>query len=230
MPSDLSSQVPRGLRPVRVGGYADAVRPQRVGGTVKRAFDLGLALCLVPIVLPVVAVFWLILRLEGGAGFFRHTRVGHRGRAFGCLKLRTMVPDAETKLAAVLARDPTARAEWDRDAKLRNDPRVTRFGRFLRKTSLDELPQLLNVLRGEMSFVGPRPVPADELRRYGPQADAYLSQRPGITGLWQVSGRNDLDYAARVRLDRRYAETRSFWMDLGILARTVGVVLRRTGL
>ncbi len=196
----------------------------------KRAFDLGFALCLLPLVLPVIAILWAMMRLSGGRGFFVHTRAGLGGRPFPCLKIRTMLPDAEARLEAHLAANPKARTEWDRDVKLQNDPRVTQLGWFLRKTSLDELPQIFNVLRGEMSFVGPRPVPQAELEaRYGARVAVYKRHRPGITGLWQVSGRNDVSYARRIVLDARYGQMQSFGLDLRIIARTVLAVLRRTG-
>ncbi len=196
----------------------------------KRALDLGLVALLLPIMIPVIAALIVIVRRDGGPGIFGHARVGKDGRMFRCLKIRTMVVDAEAKLEAYLAANTAARTEWDRDVKLENDPRVTRLGSFLRKSSLDELPQILNVLMGDMSFVGPRPVPAKELEtRYGPQADIYKAMKPGITGLWQVSGRNDVSYARRIKLDKRYLTTRSLWLDLKILVKTAGVVLDRTG-
>ena len=141
-----------------------------------------------------------------------------------------MVPDAQARLESLLAADPEARAEWDRDRKLRKDPRVTRIGRFLRRTSLDEVPQLWNVLRGEMSLIGPRPVTAPELEKYGARSWAYLSVRPGITGLWQVSGRNATRYEDRVQMDVDYTHGMSLLWDVWILIRTVGAVIRRTGL
>jgi lipopolysaccharide/colanic/teichoic acid biosynthesis glycosyltransferase len=140
-----------------------------------------------------------------------------------------MVPNAEAVLARLLATDPAARAEWERDFKLRDDPRVTKVGRFLRTTSLDELPQLLNVLAGDMSLVGPRPIVADEVRRYGAAFHDYSRCRPGITGVWQISGRNDTGYGERVRLDRDYARNWSFLSDLRVLLRTPSAVLRRDG-
>ena len=156
--------------------------------------------------------------------FFAHTRVGRHGRLFRCFKFRTMVPNAAEVLAELLARDPAARAEWARDRKLRNDPRITPIGRLLRKTSLDELPQLFNVLRGEMSLVGPRPVMPDELERYGEAQDRLSQVRPGLTGLWQISGRNDVDYERRVHLDAWYVRNWTFWYDILILFRTLLVV------
>jgi len=141
-----------------------------------------------------------------------------------------MLPDAEARLEAHLAEDPKARAEWDRDVTLQNDPHVTRLGWFLRKNSLDGLPQIFNILRGEMSFVGPRPVPQAELEaRYGARVVVYKRHRPGVTGLWQVSGRNDVSYARRIVLDARYGQMQSFGLDLRIIAQTALEVLRRTG-
>ncbi|MGR3497402.1 MAG: sugar transferase [Limimaricola soesokkakensis] len=195
----------------------------------KRLLDLVLvAILLVPL-LPVIGTLYLLVRREGGPGFFGHERVGRNGVTFKCWKIRTMVPDAEARLAALLASDPEARAEWERDHKLRDDPRVTRLGALLRKTSLDELPQIWNVLKGEMSLIGPRPVTEAELSRYGHQSWVYLSLRPGVTGLWQVSGRNDIAYDERVALDARYLERLSMPLDLKILFQTVGAVLNRTG-
>ena len=197
--------------------------------SVKRLFDLVFAILILPVVGAVIAVLWLVVRADGGSGFFGHHRVGQDGKIFRCWKLRTMRHNADDCLAAHLAADADARAEWQRDHKLRDDPRVTRLGTFLRKTSLDELPQLWNVLTGDMSFVGPRPVVQDELRRYGPHSEAYLKGRPGITGLWQVSGRNDLTYGERVQLDVEYRQTMSFLRDTSILFLTIGTVLRGTG-
>jgi lipopolysaccharide/colanic/teichoic acid biosynthesis glycosyltransferase len=198
----------------------------RVG---KRLLDITFALSLLPIILPIIALLWAVIRLDGGSGFFGHVRVGRGKRPFRCWKLRTMVVDAEERLGAYLASNAAAAAEWERDRKLTDDPRVTRLGRLLRETSLDELPQILNVLRGEMSFVGPRPITAPELARYRRHEWAYLSVKPGITGLWQVSGRNDVDYDTRIRMDVTYARTRSLLGDLKIIARTGGAVLNRTG-
>jgi exopolysaccharide production protein ExoY len=148
---------------------------------------------------------------------------------FPCLKFRTMIPNADQVLRDLLESDPELRAEWVRDHKLRNDPRVTRLGRFLRRTSLDELPQLLNVLRGEMSLVGPRPVVREELLRYGRNVNTYLAAKPGITGLWQVTGRNDTDYRRRVVLDTYYVRNQNLLLDLYILLKTTGVVLGGSG-
>ena len=195
----------------------------------KRLGDLILAAFLAPVIVPVIAVMYIIARLDGGVGFYGHVRTGRSGQPFKCWKIRTMVPDAQEQLEALLASDPQARAEWERDRKLRNDPRVTRFGLFFRKSSLDELPQIWNVITGEMSFVGPRPVTEEELVKYGPTKRAYLAMRPGITGLWQVSGRNDVSYDERVRLDQTYHEKASLILDTRILARTIGVLMNRNG-
>lgn len=195
----------------------------------KRVFDIVFALCLLPVLAPVVAILILIVRRDGGNGLFGHVRVGHNGNAFRCWKIRTMVTGAEEKLQAYLRDNPAAAAEWERDRKLTNDPRITRLGAFLRKTSLDELPQIWNVLRGEMSFVGPRPIVQDELVKYGRGAPCYLAQKPGVTGLWQVSGRNDVSYHERVALDRQYGRRMTLALDLHIILKTASAVLGRTG-
>jgi lipopolysaccharide/colanic/teichoic acid biosynthesis glycosyltransferase len=166
---------------------------------------------------------------DGGPIFFAHRRIGLGGRTFRCLKFRSMAVDAEQRLADLLACDPVARAEWEADHKLRRDPRVTRLGAFLRKTSLDELPQLFNVLRGDMSLVGPRPIVEAEIEKYGRRFRDYCAVRPGITGLWQVSGRNDTSYRTRIALDCVYARRRSLGLDAYILAVTVPAVLTRRG-
>ena len=182
-------------------------------------------LCLWPLILMLA----LVVMFDGGPPIFGHERVGRGGRRFRCLKLRSMVPDAEQRLHAVLASDPVAASEWERVRKLTHDPRVTRLGRFLRTTSLDELPQLWNVLRGDMSLVGPRPITDAELDLYGDQADSYLALRPGLTGPWQVAGRNDVDYEDRVSVDAEYGASVSLMGDLKILVLTGVVVLRATG-
>jgi lipopolysaccharide/colanic/teichoic acid biosynthesis glycosyltransferase len=195
----------------------------------KRIFDILLSLTILPILIPVIAVLYVIVRMDGGPGFFGHRRIGRNGESFKCWKVRTMVTDAQERLDELLATDPVARAEWKRDRKLTNDPRVTRLGNFLRRSSLDELPQIINVLRGEMSLVGPRPVTEPELEMYGARKSAYLKMRPGISGLWQVSGRNDISYSERVQLDWDYANSVSLVLDAKILAKTVDAVLSRTG-
>lgn len=204
--------------------------PASLQPLLKRALDILGAGTLLLLAAPVFLLLMLLVRADGGPALYAHERVGRGGRRFGCLKFRSMVTDSQARLDALLAADPEARAEWEATRKLRDDPRVTRTGRFLRATSLDELPQLINVLRGEMSLVGPRPVVAAELAaHYGAAAEDYLSVRPGITGLWQVSGRSETSYAARVALDAQYAANLSVWTDLGILLRTPVVVLSRRG-
>ncbi len=196
---------------------------------LKRGFDILAALVLLIAAAPLMLLIAVLVRLDGGPALFRHRRVGAGGAPFQCLKFRTMVLDAESALNSLLARDAAARAEWEAEFKLRNDPRITRLGRFLRKSSLDELPQLFNVLAGQMSLVGPRPIVYQEIARYSTRITDYYACRPGITGLWQVSGRNDVSYEERVTLDSRYARQWSFARDLVILAQTIGVVLRRAG-
>jgi len=195
----------------------------------KRFFDLALAVLLLPLIAPVIAALWLLVRRDGGPGFFGHSRIGRNGQVFKCWKVRTMVMGAEERLQAYLAANPAAAAEWARDHKLTNDPRITQFGNFLRKTSLDELPQIWNVLKGEMSFVGPRPIVHAELSKYGADLGAYLSQKPGITGLWQVSGRNDVSYVERVAMDVDYSLRGSLMFDMELILRTGVSVLGKTG-
>jgi exopolysaccharide production protein ExoY len=198
-----------------------------IGGGGKRLMDIAVAsvaLCLAAPVMLVVAAS--TLAAEGGPVIFAHRRIGFSGKPFQCYKFRTMRRDAAEVLERYLADNPEAAREWGERKKLKHDPRVTVLGRILRLSSLDELPQFLNVLRGEMSCIGPRPVVADELRLYGNCAGDYLSARPGITGLWQVSGRNSIGYADRVRLDSHYVRNWSLRGDLMILLRTVFAVLR----
>ena len=206
-------------------GLAAAMRP-----ALKRAMDILGAGALLLLVLPAFLVIAALVRMDGGKVFYAHERVGRGGRLFGCLKFRSMVVDSDRRLAELLERDPAARAEWEATRKLKNVPRVTWVGRFLRASSLDELPQLVNVLKGEMSLVGPRPVQASELAAfYGAAAQHYMSVRPGITGPWQVSGRSDTSYAQRVALDVAYVSHPSIIEDVRILLRTPMAVLARRG-
>ncbi len=202
-------------------------RKGRYRNGLKRVFDTLVILAAAPVVLPVVLILALLVARDGHNPFYWSLRVGRGGRSFRMLKLRTMVPDAHRLLEDYLADNPEARAEWEATQKLRRDPRITRFGRFLRKSSLDELPQLWNVLRGEMSLVGPRPMLPEQRPLY--PGLAYYALRPGITGLWQVSDRNDSEFAKRADYDRQYDEKLSFGLDLAILFRTVAVVFRGTG-
>jgi undecaprenyl-phosphate galactose phosphotransferase len=164
-----------------------------------------------------------------GPVFFLQKRIGNGGREFWCFKFRTMVLDADECLEQYLVENPLARHEWDNERKLKNDPRITPIGRILRRTSLDELPQMFNVLKGEMSLIGPRPIVAEEIEKYGNYFSYYKSVCPGISGLWQVSGRNDVDYAQRVMLDTFYVRNWSLWLDFMILLRTIPAVLRKNG-
>lgn len=193
----------------------------------KRPLDVLAVLLALPIVVPIILVLALIILWHGDKPFYTQQRVGRSGRSFRLWKLRTMVKDADERLAEYLAANPEAKAEWELTQKLKNDPRITSSGRFLRKTSLDELPQLWNVLRGDMSIVGPRPMMLDQARLY-PGAD-YYRLRPGVTGLWQISDRNNSSFAARANFDAEYATKLSLFGDLGIIAKTVSVVFRCTG-
>ena len=200
------------------------------GGGAKRVFDVCAASAMLVFALP--AMFFIAVVLFStyrGPILFGHERVGRNGQRFRCLKFRSMVVDSQEALRRHLEASPQARAEWEATQKLRDDPRITPIGRFLRATSLDELPQLINVIRGDMSLVGPRPIVEDEVPRYADQIEHYAAVRPGITGLWQVSGRSDVDYAQRVQLDSRYVREWSFAGDIVILIKTVKVVALRTG-
>jgi exopolysaccharide production protein ExoY len=195
-----------------------------------RLFDLSTALIFLMLAAPVLVVLALsIWAGDGGSPIFAHRRIGRGGKSFPCLKFRTMVVDSDARLAKLLATDPEAAAEWERDHKLRHDPRITPLGRLLRKSSLDEVPQLLNVVMGHMSLVGPRPIIASEVVRYGRYFHHYCSVRPGITGLWQVSGRNDLSYRRRVVLDTVYSRSKSLRTDLFVLSRTIPAVVSARG-
>ena len=204
-------------------------RPRLADRAETGLHQLGALLILMAISPVLLLVSWMIWRVDGAPIFFGHYRVGKDGKLFRCLKFRSMRRDAEAVLAKLLNDSPAALEEWQRDQKLANDPRITGIGHFLRKTSLDELPQLINVLRGDMRLVGPRPVTPPELMRYGSVRWHYISVQPGITGLWQVSGRNSTTYEARVAMDKRYVETANLISDTKILLRTVWVVLTGHG-
>ncbi|MDO8408736.1 MAG: sugar transferase [Phenylobacterium sp.] len=195
-----------------------------------RFLDVIIALAVLIFIAPLMLVIAGLIKLQdGGPALFRQSRIGQGGEAFNCLKFRTMVTDAEVRLNALLARDPEARREWELDHKLRKDPRITALGAFLRKSSLDELPQLFNVLKGEMSLVGPRPIVVAEIPRYGRWFAHYCAVKPGVTGLWQVNGRNDVSYRRRVALDVLYARTVGVRRYVQIMAATVPAVLLRSG-
>lgn len=197
---------------------------------LKRSFDLSASLCGSIIIAPILLFLATAVYLASpGPILFIHQRIGEKGRSFPCYKFRTMVTDGDKQLEKHLRENPEARAEWERDFKLKKDPRITGIGRFLRKTSLDELPQLINVLKGEMSLVGPRPIVEKEIERYGSYIEDYYLVRPGMTGYWQVSGRNDVDYKERVQMDAWYVRNWSLWQDLVLLFKTIKVVLGRNG-
>lgn len=197
---------------------------------LKRGIDLFLCLLGAAMLLPLGLCLALAIRWDSpGPVFYRQRRIGQGGKEVRIFKFRTMAVDADEALQAWLERDPDLRSEWERNRKLKHDPRITRMGAFLRKTSLDELPQLFNVLWGDMSLVGPRPIVAEEVRRYGPVYEEYCLVKPGITGLWQISGRNNTSYEERVAFDHYYINNWSVWMDLWILGKTVPVVLSGYG-
>lgn len=199
------------------------------GRFAKRALDVTVAVMALVGLSPLLLAIAMLVRKDGGPALFGHSRIGQGGQRFHCFKFRSMVIDAESRLQALLAADPAAAEEWAATQKLTHDPRVTGIGKVLRKTSLDELPQLLNVLRGQMSLVGPRPIVAAEVPRYGDDIAAYYAVPPGVTGLWQVSGRSETTYAYRVQLDVTYVRNWSFRRDLVILLKTIPAVLARRG-
>ncbi len=215
------------LSPIDRGHSGKLKEP--AGRFSKRLFDVVSTALLIALLSPLLLVIAFLARRDGGPVVFGHRRIGAYGQTFKCWKFRTMVPNAEDVLRQLLASDPAAQAEWERDFKLRNDPRITPVGRFLRVTSLDELPQLFNVLAGDMSLVGPRPIVADEVKRYGAAFHDYARCRPGITGVWQISGRNDVGYRERVQLDQNYSRHWSFARDIAVLLKTPFAVFRRSG-
>lgn len=204
---------------------AEPLRAHPLGGAGKRVADFAIAATSLVMLIPLMLIIAALIKLTmGGPVLYYQLRVGHNGRRFRCYKFRSMLPDADRRLAELIARDPSAAAEWAETRKLKNDPRVTRFGLILRKSSLDELPQFYNVLIGDMSCIGPRPIVAEEIARYGRYARDYFSVRPGITGLWQVSGRSSLSYSHRIALDRFYVRRWSPLLDLWIAVRTLRAV------
>ena len=216
------------------GSHTALLKPKRrvekrLNRAFKRMLDLfGASMGLLVLIGPML-VLAFVIRRDGGKALYAQERVGRHGKPFKCWKLRSMVPNATEVLKELLANDPDARAEWEADFKLKNDPRVTKIGNVIRKTSVDELPQLWNVLRGEMSLVGPRPIVTKELSHYGKHKADYLAAKPGLTGLWQVSGRNDTSYAYRVYLDSWYVAHWSLWTDIVIIVQTVGILVNRKG-
>lgn len=195
----------------------------------KRAFDLFLIVMIAPIVLPIILVVMLVLLVQGVSPFYSQARIGMGGQLFRIWKFRSMHADADNLLQRILDNDPAMRAEWDATQKLKHDPRVTAFGLFLRKTSIDELPQLWNVLLGHMSLLGPRPMMPEQQHLYGPALPVYTSLRPGISGVWQVSERNDSHFLRRAELDIEYARNLSFATDLRLVGKTMRTVMYSTG-
>lgn len=195
----------------------------------KRVFDFVLAALSLPLVAPVIALLWCLTRLDGGPGFFGHTRLREDCSTFTCWKIRTMAVGANEQLTKHLAAKPELAEQWSQSQKLASDPRVTRLGLFLRRTGLDELPQIWNILRGDMSFVGPRPITRDELKRYRGHQWAYFSTKPGLTGVWQLFGRGKPCYFQRVELDKSYVSSISFRRDCMLILQTFGTVLKQTG-
>lgn len=225
MPDSVAQESPVAALPLTA-----PVSRSRRARTQSRVLDIAIAIVIIAFTAPLLIAIALAVKLQdGGPAVYRQNRIGLNGRTFPCFKFRSMLVDADARMAALLEADPLARLEWALTQKLRSDPRVTPLGRFLRKSSLDELPQIFNVLRGEMSVVGPRPIVESEIPRYGRHFRYYCSVRPGITGLWQVSGRSDVSYRRRVLLDVVYARSRSVTLDLKILLKTPMVILLSKG-
>lgn len=211
-------------------GFTHPSRLHPFGGAAKRLADIAIALPALILAAPLMAVIACAVKLQdGGSALFLQPRVGLDGGTFTLVKFRTMVPDGPARLAQLLRDDPAAAKEWAEKQKLIDDPRITPLGRFLRRSSLDELPQLLNVLLGHMSLVGPRPMLVDQVACYGPAFDAYCRARPGLTGLWQVSGRNTTSFRARSEMDETYLRRWSMGRDLQLIVRTFGIVFRHEG-
>ncbi len=235
---DIAGPVPRPLHLVPPLPVADSMTPavptaehliraqSKRSRVFKRSGDIVFSLAVLTLGSPLFLLLAVLVKLSSpGPVFYVQRRIGRGYKGFGCIKFRTMRKDADRILKALLDQSPELKAEFNKDFKLKADPRITPIGSFLRRSSLDELPQFINVLKGQMSLVGPRPIVWDELERYGRQMDEVLAVRPGLTGLWQVSGRNNLSYDARVKLDIAYARRRTVLLDLAIILRTVGVIL-----
>lgn len=195
----------------------------------KRLFDVVVSLLLILIAFPLIISLYVFVTADSGSFLYKQKRIGRNGKLFNCWKIRSMVPDAEARLIEYFQSNPQAKAEWDRTFKLKDDPRITRIGRFIRKTSIDELPQIWNVLIGDMSLVGPRPIVVEERNYYGKEYCYYTDSKPGITGMWQISGRNDTKYSERVKIDVAYSRNWSLWLDIVILLKTIPIVMNRKG-
>lgn len=217
----------RGLQPLELTGRLKGLPLEHLKGDfAKRLFDIAFSLLVLILFSPVYLLLALLIAIGSpGPIFYVQTRIGKNYKPFGCIKFRTMVTNADEILREMMANSPELQQEFQDNFKLKNDPRITWIGRFLRVTSLDEFPQFWNVLKGDMSVVGPRPLVAEELFMYGRHIDKILTIRPGITGLWQVSGRNDIPYEKRVKIDVYYVSFRNFWLDLWVIIKTVGVVI-----
>lgn len=227
--SSLSESLPDAQEDAPTASHTPTI-PAGLTGTPKRLFDIAMASSMLLFFSPFLLIAALAIKLQGGGPvLFKHRRIGRNGEAFTLFKFRTMRVDADAVLEKLLAEDDAARAYWEEFRKLPDDPRVTPIGKFLRRASLDEFPQLLNVLRGDMSIVGPRPVTDSELSRYGTYQSAYEAARPGLTGLWQVSGRNRMDFDSRVKLDVMYIRDWSLLKDIKLIIRTIPAVLVGTG-
>ena len=197
---------------------------------IKRCVDIFLLLISSPVTIPLVLIVSILVKCTSkGPVFYGHKRIGRNGKEFKCWKFRSMAIDADKQLEKILAENPKMREEWERDRKFTDDPRVTKIGKILRKTSIDEIPQFFNVLTGEMSFIGPRPVTKPELEKYGSKADYVLTVKPGLSGMWQISGRSDTGYEERITLDSYYIQNWSVWLDLWIIIKTIYVVLKGKG-
>lgn len=224
-----------GVRVNQVSNSSTPIRKTFDGGTsfsarAKYAVDFLLAACGILVLWPLILLLYVVLlTLQGKPVFIGHRRIGKDGVLFSCYKFRTMVRDADAALERHLAKYPAARVEWEQTRKLKKDPRITPLGAILRSSSVDEIPQLFNILKGEMSIVGPRPITLGEAEMYGARMNEYMSVRPGLTGLWQISGRNDISYGERVELDARYVAEQSLWGDFLIIVKTVPSVLLRQG-
>lgn len=196
----------------------------------KRLFDVMFFLLVSPLVIPLILILAVLVRIDGGPAFYAQRRIGRDGRVFQFYKLRSMRVNADQLLVKLCKEDPEIAREWNTYQKLRHDPRITKIGRIIRKTSLDELPQVLNVLKGDMSFVGPRPfMPSQQMLYEEAKGRAYFEMRPGITGMWQVSGRGETSFVARVKFDNLYHRKQSFLTDVSLILRTVSVVFKTTG-
>ncbi|MBD2310628.1 sugar transferase [Desertifilum sp. FACHB-1129] len=219
--------VRRGFKPLTFSGRRRGLSLKSLDGEFsKRLFDVLFSLSVLILFAPVYLLLTLLVVVSSkGSAFYVQQRVGKNYKPFACLKFRTMVENADEVLLEMMAKSPQMRQEYEDNFKLKHDPRITWIGKFLRVTSLDEFPQFWNVLMGDMSVVGPRPLVAEELPKYGSHIDKILTIRPGITGLWQVSGRNDIPYPRRVQIDLYYVNFRNIWMDLWIVVKTIGVIV-----